>query len=177
MALGGCGGSGQTQRMASGEDTSADVGRDVPLDSADAPVDAPGADSQLSDTQDVLIDACETACGCPDDRLEPNDTFELASPVTSGTEACLSLSHGDRDLFAIEVPAGGRLQAEVVFDPARREVGIGLRGPAGEFISASAGNILRIDRVLAEAGRYIVVVQLNVGDPVDYDVVFEVSAE
>lgn len=71
---------------------------------------------------DGTVDACETACGCPGERLEPNDTFELASPVTSGTEAWLSLSHRDRDLFAIEV-------------------------------------------------------QLNVGEAVDYEVVFEVSAE
>lgn len=156
-----------------GLDTDGDAQADTPL--PDVTPDAePDARSDADAPETTPPDPCEGLCGCPLDRYEPNDTIEQATPLSPGTPDCLTVTEGDRDVFAVEVVANARLRVEVHFDSTSREVGLGLRGPGGEFISGTAGDILRIDRALPEAGTYFVVVQLNVGDPVEYGLTVDV---
>ena len=95
------------------------------------------------DRCDGIDDDCsgdEAVCLPCRDRFEPNETFDGAPRLTPGEHVDLGLCGGgpamDReDLYAVELLAGQRLVAELIYDPEAGLLDLDLRDPDGQAIA------------------------------------------
>lgn len=120
------------------------------------------------------------------DSMEPNDTQEAATPVTSGDEVTGYIaSSADEDWYAVEVPAGSVIRITLTMPDSEIDPAVALLDPNGELIvedqdraADGSDSRLLIVRVLAEGGTYYVVVndyaKMNGDSAIPYQLLIEV---
>jgi hypothetical protein len=103
--------------------------------------------------------AAPTAQRCPeDDIFEENDSTLTATRLNSGAAVNAIVCRDDADVFAIDVPAGCAVRAQVAFRHADGNVDVELLDPNGQRVAASlgTGNLELIDRSSAAGGLHSV---------------------
>ncbi len=92
-------------------------------------------------TVKISVLAAPKTADCQDDPGEPNEDAGQATTLTPGTiERSLcdtALVPIDVDWYAIEAPAGQKLQVTLTFDPAEGDLDLYLLGPEQQTLSAS----------------------------------------
>jgi Cys-rich repeat protein len=87
---------------------------------------------------DVAVEGCEAAA-CVDDAFEDDDALDAAAAIAPGDYAGLAVCGGDDDWYAVEVCAGGVVNAQTTFRHALGDVDVALLDAAGQVVDVSAG--------------------------------------
>lgn len=83
------------------------------------------------------VDATGPGGGACTDAFEPNDAPASARAVTPGATISGRVCAGDRDHFAVTVPAGGAVTARLTFSHAAGDLDLELLGPTGQRLALS----------------------------------------
>ena len=104
----------------------------------DSDVDGDGTSDMVEYFTNLLqfVGNCDT---CVDDIYEPNDTATDAFTGVTGTDYVLDQLSED-DYWAIDVPAGGSLDVEVLFTDSEGDIDLQLRDSSGAYLTG-AGSV------------------------------------
>ncbi|MAD60669.1 MAG: hypothetical protein CMH49_04020 [Myxococcales bacterium] len=78
--------------------------------------------------------------GLSPDRLEDNDTFETAEPLSPGLYSSLNIIGEDQDWISIDVCQGGDLTIDVLFSHSDADIDLRLRTSDDEYIDAATSS-------------------------------------
>ena len=106
-----------------------------------------------------------------DDRYEPNDARENATPVSEGTYSDLQIVGHDDDYFAITLDESGSIDASVDFAHSESDLDLRLYGPDGELLdeSYSITDEESVSVAGVESGTYYARVYSYNGESAPYD--------
>lgn len=111
----------------------------------------------------IAEDSVETPTN---DRFEPNDDFDSATPITvNNTVTDLQIVSGEFDVFAVNLSSGDRITAESVFNHSQGDLNMVLYTPTQEPVSESTSDTdgEQIKHEVSKNGTYYVAVY-GVGD-------------
>lgn len=88
-------------------------------------------------TVSLLTVASVSASHLAEDRFEPNDSFDTATPVSPGTYSDLTVVHGESDYYRIELDQGDQLNATILFDHSDGDLDFYVLDPDRNFVEGS----------------------------------------
>ena len=89
---------------------------------------------------DLDVDLVPAPSTCSNDAFEPNDSFDAAAPVTTGTHQSLRICADDDDFYAIPLAIGDLVTIDLTFLHSEGDIDLGLVDPDGFLAAYSVSN-------------------------------------